>query len=53
MKILKAQDFFNGSFAGIICIRQSFGCMWRKHQMKKCIFTTQFIANMEDIATKS
>ena len=25
------------------------GCMWSKHQMSKSVFTTQFIANMENL----
>lgn len=53
MKMLKSQNFFNGSFGGIIFIRQSFSCMWRKNQMPKSVSTTQFIPNMENTITNS
>ena len=53
MKILKLQDFFSGSFVGIVFIRRSSDCMWSKHQMSKSAFTIRSIANTEKIITKS
>ena len=46
MKILKLQDFFNESFAGIMFMRQSFGCM-------RSVFITRSMANMENNITNS